>query len=739
MIRIDPPFVLSRRLLFVIAVGFLFFGVNDSKSVEPAVAPDASSNESLEVGLRGVYRPGQWTMVKPPPGVSGKASIQTLDGDGANVVYEQSVAPDARVMYAVAGRPGVPLVIRDKDGNELHRGRFTGESIEPKMPWVVVFGDTLGIETIGRNELLNRESSVAVSQIDRAEQFPDQVVGLAGVDLIVIGPSSANSLSGLSTRQGESIVTWVNRGGRVLISLGSNCEPLLVAAPWLRKLVSIDDPPKAIRLDPSSIETYTSSQNRLPTLDSIELPALGGETIISGRNLSRQPTRVAIQSIVGFGRVVVTSFALDSPELTSWPERTLLVSRLSGKLFASENEIRRDVRSRSSVGYDDLAGQIRMSLDRFDSKRRVPFSIISVILIGLVALIGPIDYLIVNRVLGKPLLGWITFPLSVFIVSAILVAIGRPDHNSTVAGESPSHALSKVSSVAAINRMEIVDIDTVGKTPLGRGWLWSHIYSFDSTITNYPATLAKEIIADGSKPAITSAPFGYPGSTFGGISIAGEDTRLPMYRVMMSSHPTSGVVSDIFDIPLAPGGSKGLMTRWAFAPRLSGESDLSRRRGSELLEGRLTNSLSVDILNGALVFGEWVYLLPTRFKAGQTIDNIDTLRQKNFRWLLARREALENSSRSEPWDPEMYADMPRLAEILMFESVVGGQDYTGLSNRPLQDLDLSYLLKQDRAILFGQLESFALQVDIPVQRASVSAVRVIVPVSAPRLLRTESL
>ena len=181
------------------------------------------------------------------------------------------------------------------------------------------------------------------------------------------------------------------------------------------------------------------------------------------------------------------------------------------------------------------------------------------------------------------------------------------------------------------------------------------------------------------------------------------------------------------------------MTRWAFAPRLSGESDLSRRRGSELLEGRLTNSLSVDILNGALVFGEWVYLLPTRFKAGQTIDNIDTLRQKNFRWLLARREALENSSRSEPWDPEMYADMPRLAEILMFESVVGGQDYTGLSNRSLQDLDLSYLLKQDRAILFGQLEIFALQVDIPVQRASVSAVRVIVPVSAPRLLRTESL
>jgi hypothetical protein len=208
---------------------------------------------------------------------------------------------------------------------------------------------------------------------------------------------------------------------------------------------------------------------------------------------------------------------------------------------------------------------------------------------------------------------------------------------------------------------------------------------------------------------------------------------MPSYEVTLSQGQGPFLASRITNIPISAGGSKGVVTQWNFMPTLSGKSDLSRRRGSELLEGRLTNPLPVDLLNGALVFGEWVYLLPTRLKAGQSIANVDTLRQKNFRWLLARREALENSSRSEPWDPEMHDDFQRLTEVLMFNAVAGGKDYTGLSNRPLKDLDLSHLLNQETAILFGQMEKPALKVDLPVQRASNSAVRVVLNVGIPKL------
>lgn len=728
---------LSLVVLVFAAAGFAINVIAQDAANEVNAKADESS---LPVGLDGVYRAGHWTMIKLPGGVSQKVSVQTLDGDGVNVVYEQLVPSAATVLYAVPGSAAAPLIILDANDEQVYRGRFRGKSIEPKMPWIVVFGDALGIETIGQNELLGRDASVAVSTIGQNDSFPDQTIGLSGVDLIVLGPSSVDALSMLSPQQGAVIVDWIKRGGRMLISLGKDADSIFAAAPWLQEVVSVDKNLTTIRLDPSSIETYTSSQIRLPVLDAIQLPARGGETIISGRNSARQPARVAVEWTVGFGRVIGTAFALDSPEVAAWPQRTLLVTRLCGTLFTAETESRRDTRPSASVGFDDLAGQIRVSLDRFDSKPRIPYSVISLILIGLVTVIGPLDYLLVNRLLGRPLLGWITFPISVLMVSAILVSIGWPAIRKTPASEetvaSPTDGETVASVVTQINRMEIVDIDMTSSPAIGRGWSWAHLYSLDATITPYPAQLSKILLASGSPQAITSAPFGHPGSTFGGISIAGEDTRMPAYQIAMSLVPERGFVSQISDIPLAPGGSKGIGTRWTFSPKLEGTSDLSRRRGSELLEGRLTNSLPVDLINGALVFGEWVYLLPTRFRSGQTIDNVDTLRQKNFRWLLARREALENSSRSEPWNAEMYEDMPRLAEILMFDSVAGGRDYTGLSNRPLQDLDLSYLLSQDRAIMFGQLERPALEIDLAVQRASASAARVILPVSIPRLTRS---
>ncbi len=124
---------------------------------------------------------------------------------------------------------------------------------------------------------------------------------------------------------------------------------------------------------------------------------------------------------------------------------------------------------------------------------------------------------------------------------------------------------------------------------------------------------------------------------------------------------------------------------------------------------------------------------PVAFDPGQTVENIETLRQKNFRWLLARREALENSSRSEPWNPMMFEDTQRMAELLMFSDISGGREYTGLANRPLKFLDLGYMLGPQQAILFGQVKEPALEVDLPVERVSTSVMRAILPVDLPRI------
>lgn len=699
--------------------------------------------QAMQAGISGIYRPGQWTAIPMEFEAIAEsrervASVSTLDGVGVRVTYAQAETKGARRewLYAVPGTADAPLAILDEDGRELYSGSFAGKAIEPKTPWVVTLGDTLGIELLGRNELLNKESSVAVSPIRDASGLPDNVIGYAGVDLVVITPSSASVLVAMQERQHEALRLWVQGGGQILVSLGGAATEILTVMPWLAERITGLNlgGAKSIKLDPSAIETFTSSQTRLPVLDAMELPPRGGDTRIAGRNTARQPARIAVDYSVGLGVATVVSVALDSPAIADWPQRSLLITRLSKRLLVSDSEVRRDSRVASAaVGYDDIAGQVRVALDRFDSRRRVPYSVVSLILILLVAMIGPIDYFLINRFLGRPLLGWITFPLSIFLVSGLLIWLGRPATTAAASSEDAVGSEGTSQSTAFINRLEIVDIDTTSPQAWGRGWSWSHVSTIDATKTDYPATLDPELYDASSEPAVLSAPFGYPGPTFGGISIIGEDRSMPSYEVTLRKGQGPFLASRITNIPISAGGSKGVVTQWNFMPKLSGKSDLSRRRGSELLEGRLTNPLPVDLLNGALVFGEWVYLLPTRLKAGQSIANVDTLRQKNFRWLLARREALENSSRSEPWDPEMHDDFQRLTEVLMFNAVAGGKDYTGLSNRPLKDLDLSHLLNQETAILFGQMEKPALRIDLPVQRASNSAVRVVLNVGIPKL------
>ncbi len=445
---------------------------------------------------------------------------------------------------------------------------------------------------------------------------------------------------------------------------------------------------------------------------------------------------------------MITAFAPDSAEMAQWPQRTALLARLHPGLLDVETQRRRDTRATAAVAYDDLAGQVRSALDRFESHRRTPFSIVSLILLAVAALIGPLDYWLVNRVLGKPLLGWLSFPLSVLLASAVVLLLnGRSGSAATVAATAPAVASG---SGLRSNQIEIIDINAVAQRPLGRGMSLTHVASPAAALVDFDATLSPVLSvvageptgadasgADGTLPQPLTGPYGFHGTTFGGISIAGENRSLPSYTIALTNDAAdffrggqSSLAGGPLGFPIAPSGSKGWMSRWAFRPALSDISGLAQRRGSELLAGSIANPLGTDLLNGVLVYGNWAYLLPTRLRAGQRIDSIDSLRQKNFRWHLSRREALENSSRMDTWDVQMHADLERLTEVLMFETAIGGRDYTGLSNHPLQGLDLSHVLAHGHAILYGRLPDPVLQTDLPEERPRVSVVRVILPVAA---------
>ena len=96
---------------------------------------------------------------------------------------------------------------------------------------------------------------------------------------------------------------------------------------------------------------------------------------------------------------------------------------------------------------------------------------------------------------------------------------------------------------------------------------------------------------------------------------------MPAYRISMSagemSRTTKTIHGTIEGLPLAPRSSKSLATQTLFDVDASDVVGVRQRRGSELLDGELINPLPVDLLDGMLVYKNWVYLLPTRLPSGR--------------------------------------------------------------------------------------------------------------------------
>lgn len=691
-----------------------------------ARADEAST--SIHFGIEGHYRVGAWTGIR----YSGERPVTTLetrDGDGVQVRYEQSSPMEINDWgYAIPGGEAVPLSLQSGDETvATYRFPVSGSPsrgpamIPPDMHWIVVLGNPLGVDRIGANEFLNRDALIAVSNPSKASSLPDSVLGYDGVDMIMINAGSIDLLRSLSTEQRTAIKQWITGGGHLFLTLGESSLELLGAAPWLQSLMSIDEP-KTTVFDPSAIETYTSTQTPLASFTGIRLPKEGGKILIMGKTSRRVSIPVAADYNLGFGHITAIAADLENEMFAAWPERLDLMTQLTGKILIPQKEKR--TTGNRDTAYNDLSGQLRATLDQFDIKRSFSFSLVSLILMALIAAIGPLDYLVINRFLGRPLLGWFSFPLITIALSLVLAYEARPNSLPTTRDTKPSSE-----NTVRCNRIEIIDIDALAG--VGRGFQASCIYSHEAALLDVhfePSNTLRKVTTSMDQALLS--PFGYPGESYGGIQIAIEDARMPPYSIPLQSdsdrfrqdgrpivagvedrvdnnetghQQANALTSSILGLPLASRSSKSLATLLRFKPKLANDSGMHRRRGSELLQGELVNPLPFDVLNGMLVYRNWAYLLPTRFPAGGRIARIDTLRQKNFRWRLSRQTALESSTETEEWDATAVDSPGRVSEMLMFHNAVGSTRYTGLQDEPLSSLDLSHVLSEDRCILMGEV------------------------------------
>ena len=194
---------------------------------------------------------------------------------------------------------------------------------------------------------------------------------------------------------------------------------------------------------------------RVPRLVDVE----GNIEVYAGRQADRFAARRAIAARLGRSHVCRASISAQPP-LADWPGRTAFFRRCCGPILANDRSERRVATTRDAR-LQRSSGALRQQLGRsFAGVVPIGFPLVAVLAIVYLLLLGPLDYLLVNRWLRRPLVAWITFPLIVLAFSAR--GAGRWRNGA----RRPARA-----SI----RLELVDIDTIAGR--ARGTLWATLYS----------------------------------------------------------------------------------------------------------------------------------------------------------------------------------------------------------------------------------------------------------------------
>ena len=232
-------------------------------------------------------------------------------------------------------------------------------------------------------------------------RLPDAAIGYEGLDLLVLG---SPDLINLPAQQQEAIASWVRKGGRLLVWFGPHVVPatgeiagLLPCAVGDAETIEMTDkesaaaglPARAARLAGRKLEPREGSER-------VEL--LGGKgALITGRaGLGQAGVLSFDASLLTFDSS--TSDA-DSPARKFWSP---ILLKLVPDLHAQSRRM-------------DLSGNLRISavyrvVDRLGDVPGVgtfDFSYIALVMIGMMLVVGPIDWFVLKK-LGRQPWTWVT-------------------------------------------------------------------------------------------------------------------------------------------------------------------------------------------------------------------------------------------------------------------------------------------------------------------------------------------
>lgn len=674
--------------------------------------PPVPAIVGVRVGFDGHYKVGLWTPVEVtlrggPQPLDGQVVLTAPDGDGVPSQYTTPAkgtchlpaGQETRVMaYVKFGRVQSALNVEFRAADQtVARRTFQADASADRsqFPPALLSGQELMVEvsiaSMGTQEAAGSierrpEEKADVARLADASQLPDQWYGYEGVDAILLSTSEPKLYDGLKPDgpQMAALEQWVRMGGRLVLSVGQQAEQVLKPGSPLARFA----PGRLAKMVPlrqtAELETYAASSIAITTADGrrpeLHVPMLADLSGVIEARQTKLP--LVVRQPFGFGQIVFVAVDLDRAPLAGWTDRGLLVRKLLD-MPVSLIEESNDNRAVMHYGFADMAGQLRSALDHFRGMRLAPFSLVVVIVIGYILAIGVGDYFFLRKFLRRMELTWVTFPLIV-----VAVCVGAYLLAGWLKGDR-----------VLVNQIDLVDVDA--QSGRLRGTAWANVFSPKTDRYNL-AFQARSLGGGQLRDAeVLTSWLGLPGEALGGMN---PKTAEPM--VWKGHYAIAPELDRLEGEPIQIGATKSLTARWTAPADVVPKAEI--RSEDRLPVGEITNTLDFGLTDCVLAYGNWAYELGT-IGPGQSVQVGPMLKRRELRTLLTGRKVVfekDEKLREEvtPYD-QSSVDLAYILRAMMFFQAAGGSHYTGLLNRYQPFVDLSNLLKTDRAILVAMAAS----------------------------------
>ena len=566
---------------------------------------------------------------------------------------------------------------------------------------VLVAGTPAGLTELDQ-ELAANESTrdeLSLLSVSALSDFPETRRGLDAVDTILLVTDY-----GLSEKQTMAIREWVLTGGNLLVSCGENL-PQFLATPvgqWLQPVFGIDQNLLASQ-DLTALQNFVSGASQLQTNRyDVPIVRLGSDQPRIVVNSINGPLITRISS--GAGVITMVAVDLNLKPLDRWLSLSdLYETLLFGKILEVGAEQARRGGKISSSGVTDIATQLANASDAIPANERWSSWHAMLMMLVYLAVIGPLDYLLVVRLLHRPRLTWLTFP------SMLVMACGL-----TLWWSGSQRA------AATVRQIHLLDVSQGDSQQFARTRSWSSLSTSDS---RYGSVSTADF-----QPAAASASVNEKSLMWHGRS---EDVYGGLYRAggaglgQQSTQRTEIGEAKFTSVPLMVDGSQAFLaesfSETGKSPLFASQLEMT---GSGLLEGSFEHHLPGAVRDWVIVFGNRAYLPAEKSddefrriepgekwarKSGQIrIAEIrDFLRGTR---IVAGGPKKANSSASTA--TQIQADYnisgTNPFEILLMTSLydsAGAENYVKLKNEYLKRDEVGSALQLNTALLIGVIDT----------------------------------